>query len=475
MKKRMMVPFLFLFFLSSCSFIPEYSKPDLPIPQKFPSDGVYANINFDNSSEVYNLKWQEFFSDEKLKKIIELGLKNNKDLKIAAFNLESARLMYGIKRAELYPSLYGSGGVTRSRVSDDFSPKGKGSPQDQYNVNFGLAEWEIDFFGRIRSLKESALEQFFATKENKRAVQIALISELSRSYITLAVDRENYSITRRLYDIAHENYKMVQSQYNVGLATEIDLNRSQIALDTIKVSLSKFEQIIELDKNAINYLVGGKVDDSLFPDGLTNIQVMRDFSHNLSSVVLLNRPDIMAAEHQLKAANANIGAARAAIFPRISLLAGVGMASTELTRLFDSGSHTWNIGGNISVPLFDARVWQGYELSKIQKELYIAQYEKTIQAAFKEVMDLLVVRGTIDLQIESQKNLINSLEKNYTISNQLYTQGVESFFSVLDATRNLLQAKQSLLNLELAKRVNHVRLYSALGGGGNVEEEPEKK
>ncbi|PMP70487.1 MAG: multidrug transporter, partial [Calditerrivibrio nitroreducens] len=220
MKKRMMVPFLFLFFLSSCSFIPEYSKPDLPIPQKFPSDGVYANINFDNSSEVYNLKWQEFFSDEKLKKIIELGLKNNKDLKIAAFNLESARLMYGIKRAELYPSLYGSGGVTRSRVSDDFSPKGKGSPQDQYNVNFGLAEWEIDFFGRIRSLKESALEQFFATKENKRAVQIALISELSRSYITLAVDRENYSITRRLYDIAYENYKMVQSQYNVGLATE---------------------------------------------------------------------------------------------------------------------------------------------------------------------------------------------------------------------------------------------------------------
>lgn len=473
MKIGVMVPLLFLFFLSSCSFIPEYTKPDLPIPEKFPKDGVYTNINFDNSSEVYNLKWQEFFTDEKLKKIIELGLKNNKDLKISAFNLESARLMYGIKRAELYPSLYGSGGVSRSRVSDDFSLKGKGSPQDQYSVNFGLAEWEIDFFGRIRSLKESALEQFFASKENKRAVQIALISELSRSYITLAVDRENYSITRKLYDIALENYKMVQSQYSVGLATEIDLNRAQIALDTIKVSLSNFEQIIELDKNAINYLVGDKVDESLLPDGLNNIMI--DFSPNLSSVVLLNRPDIMAAEHQLKAANANIGAARAAIFPRISLLAGVGMASTELTRLFDSGSHTWNIGGNISLPLFDARVWQGYELSKVQKELYIAQYEKTIQAAFKEVMDLLVVRGTIDSQIQAQKNLINSLEKNYTISKQLYNQGVESFFSVLDATKNLLQAKQALLNLELAKRVNHVRLYSALGGGGNVEEEAENK
>ncbi|ADR18486.1 efflux transporter outer membrane subunit [Calditerrivibrio nitroreducens] len=473
MKIGVMVPLLFLFFLSSCSFIPEYTKPDLPIPEKFPKDGVYTNINFDNSSEVYNLKWQEFFTDEKLKKIIELGLKNNKDLKIAAFNLESARLMYGIKRAELYPSLYGSGGVSRSRVSDDFSPKGKGSPQDQYSVNFGLAEWEIDFFGRIRSLKESALEQFFASKENKRAVQIALISELSRSYITLAVDRENYSITKKLYDIALENYKMVQSQYNVGLATEIDLNRAQIALDTIKVSLSNFEQIIELDKNAINYLVGDKVDESLLPDGLNNIMI--DFSPNLSSVVLLNRPDIMAAEHQLKAANANIGAARAAIFPRISLLAGVGMASTELTRLFDSGSHTWNIGGNISLPLFDARVWQGYELSKVQKELYIAQYEKTIQAAFKEVMDLLVVRGTIDSQIQAQKNLINSLEKNYTISKQLYNQGVESFFSVLEATKNLLQAKQALLNLELAKRVNHVRLYSALGGGGNFEEEAENK
>lgn len=463
------------FIISACSFIPQYSKPDAPIPKDFPKDGVYSNIDYDNTTQISELKWQEFFTDPKMKRVIEMALKNNRDLRLAILNMEAARMMYGIKRAEIYPSIYGSAGASKSRVSDDFSPTGKGYEKEQYNLNLGLAEWEIDFFGRIRSMKESALEQFFASRENRRAAQIAIISEVSRCFLSLASDMENYRIVSELYNTVLQNYKMVEEQYRVGLATEIDLNRAKIALDSVKVSLANLEQVIEKGKNALNLVVGMKVEKELLPDGLFSIVPIREFSPNITSDVLLNRPDIMAAEHQLRAANANIGAARAAIFPRISLLAGVGVASSDLNGLFNAGSRVWNFGSNVSMPIFDARVWQEYELSKIQKELYITQYEKAIQTAFREVMDTLAVRATVENQLNAQKELMNSLQRNYDLANQMFNQGVENYFTVLDATKNLLQAKQTLTNLEYLKMLNKVQMYTVLGGGGDYDEEKELK
>lgn len=466
---------LLIMFIASCSFLPQYSKPDAPIPKELPKDGIYSNLNYDNSTQINELKWREFFSDSKMKKVIEIALENNRDLKLAILNVEASRLMYGIKRAEIYPSLYASTGASKSRVSDDFSATGKGYVKDQYSVNFGLAEWEIDFFGKIRSMKESALEQFFAVRENRRAAQIAIISEVSRAYLALASDLENYRIVGELYNTALHNYKLIHEQYRLGLATEIDLNRAKIALDSVKVSMVSLEQVIEKGKNALNLLVGMRVEKELLPEGLFSIVPMKEVSPTLTSDLLLSRPDIMAAEHQLKAANANIGAARAAIFPRISLFAGVGMASSELSGLFNAGSRVWNVGSNLSMPIFDARVWQGYELSKIQKEMYVAQYEKAIQTAFREVMDTLALRATVENQLKTQKELLNSLQRNYDLANQMYMQGVESYFAVLDATKNLLQAKQTLTNLEYAKMLNYIQMYTVLGGGGDYDEENELK
>lgn len=466
---------LLIMFIASCSFLPQYSKPDAPIPKELPKDGIYSNLNYDNSTQINELKWREFFSDSKMKKVIEIALENNRDLKLAILNVEASRLMYGIKRAEIYPSLYASTGASKSRVSDDFSATGKGYVKDQYSVNFGLAEWEIDFFGKIRSMKESALEQFFAARENRRAAQIAIISEVSRAYLALASDLENYRIVGELYNTALHNYKLIHEQYRLGLATEIDLNRAKIALDSVKVSMVNLEQVIEKGKNALNLLVGMRVEKELLPEGLFSIVPMKEVSPTLTSDLLLSRPDIMAAEHQLKAANANIGAARAAIFPRISLFAGVGMASSELSGLFNAGSRVWNVGSNLSMPIFDARVWQGYELSKIQKEIYVAQYEKAIQTAFREVMDTLALRATVENQLKTQKELLNSLQRNYDLANQMYMQGVESYFAVLDATKNLLQAKQTLTNLEYAKMLNYIQMYTVLSGGGDYDEEKELK
>ncbi len=461
--------------ISGCTLKPKYIKPDTPVARQFPTDGVYREISYDNVSAPGKLKWEDFFIDAKLKKIVEITLKNNRDLRLAILNVETARQLYGIKRAELYPSVYATGSGNRQRVPDDLAPMGKGYVQSQYSANLGLAEWEIDFFGRIRSLKEEALEQFFAAKENRRAAQISLISEIARVYFTLASDLKNYKIAKELYETAKDNYKLVESQYKVGIATEIDLNNAKSAVNGARVNMVTYEQLIEKDKNALYLLVGKRISDDLLPSNFWSTLPMKDFSPGLSSLVLLNRPDIMAAEHRLKAAYANIGAARAALFPRITLLAGFGTASDELSGLFSSGSKVWNLSGNAALPVFDARVWRAYKLSKVQRKIYLTQYEKTIQKAFKEVLDTLAVRATIDKQIEAQTNLVESLQKTYELVYKRYKQGIDSYFYVLKAQQDLLQAKEQLTKLKLAKYANHVMMYAALGGGGNFDEKSDEK
>ncbi|SDN22301.1 outer membrane protein, multidrug efflux system [Desulfonauticus submarinus] len=474
MKKEFIIILFIFTMLSSCSFKPKYVRPNAPIPKELPTDGVYSNISYENIDIPNKLKWEDFFIDSKLKNIIKIALENNRDLRLAILNVEKARQIYGIKRADLYPSIYATANSSRKRISDDLSPLGKGYIQSEYSVNLGLAEWEIDFFGRIRSLKEEALEHFFAAKENRRSAQISLITEVARVYFILASDIEHYKIANKLYKIAEHNFKLIDSQYKAGIASDIDLNRAKSVLNEIKINIITYEQQIEKDKNALNLLVGNKVSKDLLPSGLQSNFPMKDFSPGLSSLVLLNRPDILALEHKLKAAYANIGAARAALFPRISLLAGIGTASNELSGLFGSGSYVWKISGNAALPVFDARVWTAYKLSKLQRKLYLIQYERTIQNAFKEVLDTLVIRSTIDKQIASQKNVIQSLQHIYNLAYNRYRQGIDSYFFVLTAHKNLLYAKQKLIRLKLAKYINHVMMYSAFGGGGDFNEENDK-
>ncbi|RLB89735.1 MAG: multidrug transporter, partial [Deltaproteobacteria bacterium] len=337
----------------------------------------------------------------------------------------------------------------------------------QYSVNLGIASWEIDFFGRIRSLKEQALQRYLATEEARRSAQISLVSEVARVYLALAADREDLKLARSTLHTQQGVYDLIRRQYEVGLANELDLHRAQTQVDAARGDVARFMQLVAQDQNALNLLAGSPVPEDLLPPDLTSVSTPKDISPGLSSEVLLRRPDIMAAEHQLKAAYAFIGAARAAFFPRISLTTSLGTASAELSGLFSSGNGTWSFAPQVVMPIFDARTWAAYRVSKAQRKIALTQYERTIQTAFREVADTLAVQGTVHERLSAQQSLVNALAETYRLSVNRYTNGIDSYLGVLDAQRSLYAAQQGLIALHLAKMVNQVSLYAVLGGGGD--------
>ncbi|VGO21135.1 efflux transporter outer membrane subunit [Pontiella sulfatireligans] len=457
-------------FLGGCMLAPEYDRPEAPVPSELPSGAAYDGSS--SSSEVplvADLKWREFFPDPKLQQVIATALDNNRDLRLAVLNVERARALYGIQRAELFPAVTATGGGSKQRSSADLTESGYPRTTEQYNANLGVASWEIDFFGRIRSLKEQALQEYLATEEARRSAQIALVAEVARVYLTLAADRENLQLAQSTLETQLGSHDLIRLQYDEGVATELDLRRSQTQVDTASRNIAIYTQQVAQDQNALNLLAGSLVPDELLPVDFASVIPPKELSPGLSSETLLNRPDILAAENRLKGSYAYIGAARAAFFPRISLTAAIGTASDELSGLFSSGSDTWSFAPQIGMPIFDSRTWAAYRVSKATREIALAQYEKTIQTAFREVADALAVRGTVDQQIAAQQSIVDSAQTIYDLSNELFTQGVSGYFGVLDAHRTLYAAQQGLTYLQLARRANQVRLYAVLGGGGNLE------
>jgi len=327
-----------------------------------------------------------------------------------------------------------------------------------------------DFFGRIRSLKERALQEYLATEEARCSAQISLVSEVARVYLTLAADRENFKLAQSTLETQQGVYDLIRQQYETGIATELDLRRVQTQVDAARGDVARYTQLVAQGQNALNLLAGSVVPEDILPPDLANVSPPRDISQGLPSEVLLQRPDIMAAEHQLKGAYAYIGAARSAFFPRISLTTAVGTASDELSGLFGSGNGTWSFAPGVTMPIFDARTWAAYKVSKSVQKIALAQYEKTIQTAFKEVADALAVRGTVDQQVAAQQSIVNSTQKIYSLSNKRYTNGIDSYLSVLDAQRSLYGAQQGLISLQLVRLANEVRFYAVLGGGGECLE-----
>lgn len=438
-----------------------------PSQKKWPEGDAYKEIKTQTGESPAALKWQDFIVGKKLQKIIEMAFENNRDLRLAALNVEQARAYYNIQRAELLPALDVAAAGTRQRVPYDLSSRKITGVAEQYSVNLGLLSWEIDFFGRIRSLKDRALEQYLATKEAHRSAKITLIATCASAYLTYAADKENLSNANATLKAQQETYDLIKKRFEAGLASELDLYRAQTQVDAAKQEVSKYIQLVAQDENALNLITGGVVPKELLPQGLKDVTPPKDISPGLSSEILLSRPDIMASEHNLKAVNAMIGAARAAFFPRISLTTTIGTASSELSRLFRSGQETWNFSPQITMPVFDTRVWAAYEATKVEREYALAQYEKTIQTAFKEVADTLAVKGTIDEQLSAQNSLVEALDKTYNLATIRYTKGVDSYLSVLDAQRSLINAQKLLVALKLAKLTNHVRLYAVLGGSAD--------
>ncbi|HED00152.1 MAG TPA: efflux transporter outer membrane subunit [Proteobacteria bacterium] len=465
--RRQIVFWGLLVLLGGCSLAPKYTQPLAPIPAEWPQGPAYKDTQaIAEAPTVRELSRQEFFTDPKLQQIIETALNNNRDLRLAVLNVERTRALYGIQRAELFPAVNAVGAGGKQRLSADLLSPGDSRTIEQYSVDLGIASWEIDFFGRIRSLKEQALEEYLATDEARRGAQIALVSEVARVYLTLAADLENLKLARSTLETQQGIYNLIQRQYEVGLANELDLRRAQTQVDTARGDVARFKQMAAQDQNALNLLAGSPVPEDILPADLASVNPPKEIFAGLSSEALLNRPDIIAAEHRLKGAYAFIGAARAAFFPRISLTTSVGTASDELSGLFGSGSGTWSFAPQIAVPIFDARTWAAYRISKAEREIALAQYEKTIQTAFREVADALAVQGTVDQQVFAQQSLTNAVADTYRLSEKRYSKGIDSYLGVLDAQRSLYAAQQGLISLRLAKLANQVRLYAVLGGGG---------
>lgn len=470
MNRNVLLSFILIVGLTGCTLAPEYTRPAAPVPADWPSGAAYQETSAAASAPTAaELSWREFISDPRLQQIIETALNNNRDLRLAALNVERARALYGIQRAELWPSVNAAGSWYQERVPADLSSTQSALTSERYDVNLGFSSWEIDFFGRIRSLQDRALEEYLASDQARRSAQILLVSAGSNAYLTLAADRENLKLAEVTLKSQQAGYDMIKRRLEVGIASELDLNRAQTQVETARGDVARFTQLVAQDENALNLLVGSSspTPPEILPADLTDVKPLQEIFAGLSSEVLLNRPDIMAEEHRLKAVNANIGAARAALFPRISLTTFVGTASSELSGLFKDGSGTWIFAPQITVPIFDARLWSLLDATKVEKEIALAQYEKAIQTAFREVADALAVRGTVDRQLAAQRSLVEAADKTYRLSLARYTKGIDSYLGVLDAQRSLYGAQQGLVALHLAKLANQVRLYAVLGGGSD--------
>jgi multidrug efflux system outer membrane protein len=458
--------------LISCTMAPEYKRPAAPIPSAWPSGPAYKEaadeLTESTKSAPSDIKWREFYADERLQKVIETALSNNRDIKLAALNVERARAIYGIRRAELLPAINATGTWIEQRIPADISSEsGEAMNYKQYEIMAGAASWEIDFFGRLRSLKDKVLEEYLATEQARNSAQIALIAAVANTYLALAADRENLKLAQSTLDAQQATYNLIKRRFDAGTSSMLDLRQAQTRLDAARVDVARYTNLVAQDENALNLLAGLPLHTDLLPVDFNVIAPFKNISPGLSSKILLSRPDILQAEHMLKASNANIGAARAAFFPRIALTSNYGTTSKDLSGLFKAGSNSWLFVPQIVMPIFDARLWPALKASKVEREIVLTQYEKTIQAAFREVADVLAVQGTIEKQLSAQESLVKATSDVYNIAETRYKKGIDSYFTVLDAQRSLYGARQGLTNIRLTHYANKVRLYAVLGGGSD--------
>lgn len=464
---------IFMVFIAGCTTMaPKYERPLSPVPPELPKGQAYKDA--DDSARgrpAKEVRWRDFYRDEKLQKVLELALKNNRDLRVATLNIDKARAVYRIQRAELFPSINALGNYYEQRVPADISRElGEAMNVKQYTVNLGVSAWEIDFFGRIRSLKDRALEQYLATEHAFISVQVSLLAEVANAYLTLAADRENLKLAQSTLNTQEEIYRIIKRRYETGAASELELRQAQSRLETVRLDIPRYVRQVALDENALNLLVGMTVPSELLPKEFNEIMPPKDISTGLLSETLLSRPDILRAENQLKAANANIGAARAAFFPMITLTTSYGTTSEQLSGLFKAGSRTWTFSPQIVLPIFDAGSrWANLGAAKADRDIYLAQYEKAIQIAFREVADALAYRGTIEEQLKAQESLVDATGNTHRLARTRYLKGVDGYLSVLDAQRSLYTAQQGLIAVRLSRLNNLVTLYKVLGGGWMAE------
>jgi multidrug efflux system outer membrane protein len=456
--------------LAACTTLaPRYERPPAPVPDIWPDGPAYASAQTAaRAPSAADIAWNDFFADARLRDLIDLALANNRDLRVAALNIERARALYGIQRADLFPSVNAAASLTAQRTPAGVSPTGRTEITRQYEAGIGFSAYELDFFGRVRSLNEQALQQFLATSETRRSAQISLIAEVANAYLTLAADRERLQLARNTLENQQASYTLIRRRVESGIGSQLDLRRAQTTVDAARGDVARFTSLVAQDENALALLIGAPLRADLMPEALRQVASDDELPLGVPSEVLQRRPDIRRAEHVLRAANANIGAARAAFFPSVTLTAAGGVASNALSDLFKGGAGAWSFVPQIVLPIFDGgRNRAQLEATQVGRDIALAEYERAIQGAFREVADALAQRGTLGEQFDAQQSFVAAAADSHQLSDMRFRQGVESYLAVLDAQRSLYAAQQDLIAVRLARLANQVTLYKVLGGGGN--------
>ena len=439
--------------LPGCSMIPKYERPAAPVASGWLSPSAATG------KPAADVPWQEFFGNERLRRLIDIALANNRDLRVAVLNIEQARAQYDIRRADQFPTLAGAVNAARA-------PNGSGKLTNSYSVGLGFSAWEIDLFGRIASLSQAALAQYLATEEGRKAAQTSLISSVATTWLNVLADDELLKLTGETLTTREQSLRLVKLRFDNGVTSELELRQAESLVETARATSAQFARQRALDLNALALLLGQPVPQDFIVDATTATVTFPDVPAGTPSEVLTRRADVRQAEQQLIAANANIGAARAAFFPHISLTSAFGTASGELSGLFKGGSWAFTASSQLVQPIFDAgRNRAGLASATASRDIAIAQYERAIQSAFREVSDALAGRATFGEQLRAQAAVVEATAATYRLSELRYNNGVASYLDLLDAQRSLFAAQQALVQTRLQDLQNQVLLYRALGGG----------
>ncbi|PNB49235.1 multidrug transporter [Pseudomonas sp. GW456-12-10-14-LB2] len=447
--------------LGGCSLIPDYQRPASPSAAQYPQGPAYA-AQSPVTPRVED--WRALFNDPALQQLIESALVNNRDLRVAALNVEAFQAQYRIQRADLLPAVSANANELRQRLPSSVT-RTKAAITSTYSVNLGISAYELDFFGRVRSLSEQALLTWLSTEEARRSAQLSLVANVANAYLTWRADQELLALARETLAADERSLHLTTRNREAGKSSALDQIQAQTSVDSTRASLARYQRQVAQDLNSLTLLVGAPVSENL-PARPLDSDLVATVPAGLPSDLLQRRPDILQAEYKLRAANANIGAARAAFFPSVSLTANAGTSSRDLSGLFKGGSGAWTFQPQINLPIFSAgSLRASLDYAKLQKDISVAEYEKTIQTAFQEVSDGLAARQTYEQQLQAQRDLVQATQDYYDMAQHRYRSGVDSSLTFLDAQRSLFSSQQGLITDRLAQLVAQVNLYTALGGG----------
>ena len=438
------------FVLGGCSLIPDYQQPEAPVAGQYPQGPAYSPAQAPAQAAAEQ-GWKQFFHDPALQQLIQVALENNRDLRVAALNIDAFAAQYRISRADLFPAVSANGTGSRQRVPANASQTGEAGITSSYSATVGVNAYELDLFGRVRSLNEEALQKYFATEEGRRSTQLSLVASVANAYLTWQADKELLKVTQDTLAAFEESYKLTARSNEVGVASALDLAQSRTSVENARAQLARYTRQVAQDENSLVLLLGTGVPANLPAAKPLNDDLLAEVPAGLPSDLLQRRPDILQAEYNLKAANA-------------------GTLSPDLSGLFKGGSGTWLFQPQINLPIFNAgSLRASLDYSKIQKDISVANYEKSIQTAFQEVADGLAARQTYTEQLQAQRDFVSANQDYYRLAERRYRIGVDSNLTFLDAQRQLFSAQQALITDRLAQLTSAVNLYKALGGGWNEQ------